>query len=115
MLTEYQPSGFEEKLVVREIAETIWRKNRFKASETQVMEAYSYVKSAAQEEAQKRDVGTAMIQDAAAYGTIPGCLAAEHLLDQRLWKLFDRLKKIQKERKELAGVQVEITQVVPEG
>ncbi len=44
------------------------------------------------------DVGFALQQDAAAYGAIPRCLAAEEVLHRRLWGLFDRLRKTQKRR-----------------
>lgn len=96
LLSEYKPQGFEEKLLVDEIAQTIWRKNRFKAAEAFALHSYSFIKS--QGGMQKGDVGLAIAQDAAAYGTIPRCLAAEDLLDRRLWGLFDRLRKRQKKR-----------------
>jgi hypothetical protein len=96
LLAEYKPLGFEETLLVNEIAQTIWRKNRFKAAEALAIHAYSFFKS--QGEEQKGDVSLAIAQDASACGTIPRCLAAEDLLDRRLWAHFDRLRKIQKKR-----------------
>src|SRR5688572_5808522 len=42
LVTEYGPVGFEEELLISEIAETIWRKNRFKVAEAKVIAAYSY-------------------------------------------------------------------------
>src|SRR5262249_50252277 len=105
LLAEYHPMGFEENLVLTEIGHTIWRKNRFKVGEAQLLDAYSYAKFGTDLDEKKADVGTAMAQDARAYSTIPSCLAAENLLDQRLWKLFDRLKKLQKKRgKALAAI-----------
>jgi hypothetical protein len=97
LLAEYKPIGFEEKLIVQEIGETIWRKNRFKVAEALTLHSYKFFKAELGEE--KGDVGLAMAQDAAAYGTIPRCLASESLLDRRLWALFDRLRKIQKKRR----------------
>ena len=112
LLAEFQPAGFEEMLVVREIADTIWRKNRFKTGEVRLLEAYSYSEFGTGE-FKKGDVGTAMAQEAAAYGTIPSCLAAENLLDPRLWKLFDRLKKLQKKRqKALAAIPAVISEKI---
>jgi hypothetical protein len=71
--------------------------NRYKAAEAQLLDSYSYAKFRAVEE-ERADVGTAMAQDAAAYRAIPTCLASENMLNQRIWKLFDRLKKLQKKR-----------------
>lgn len=96
LLAHYKPVGFEENLIVKEIAETIWRKNRFKSAEALALHSYRVAESEREETA--GDVGFAMSQDAAAYGTVPRCLAAENLLDKRLWSLFDRLRKIQKKR-----------------
>ncbi len=96
LLAEYQPLGFEERLILQEIAETIWRKNRFKAAEGLTLHSYMFFNAGQAQ--QKGDVGFAMAQDAAAYGTIPRCLAAEALLDRRLWGLFDRLRQLQKRR-----------------
>ena len=96
LLAEYKPLGFEETLLVNEIAQTIWRKNRFKAAEALAINAYSFFKS--QGEDQKGDVALAIAQDASACGTIPRCLAARNVLDRRLWGLFDRLRKLQKKR-----------------
>lgn len=96
LLAEYEPVGFEENLLIREITQTIWRKNRFAAAEALAIQASSYVNLEGKEE--QGDVAWAIGQDAGAYGTIPRCLAAEDLLDRRLWRLFDRLRKIQKKR-----------------
>ncbi len=96
LLAEYRPVGFEEKLLVDEIAKTIWRKNRFAAAEALVINSCRYAAVNGQEE--KGDVGFALQQDAAAYGAIPRCLAAEEVLSRRLWTLFDRLRKAQKRR-----------------
>jgi hypothetical protein len=96
LVAEYKPMGFEEYYLLNEIADSIWRKNRFKAGETNAISSYSYHLGAQTEE--KGDIGFAMAQDAGAYGTIPRCLAAEELMDRRVWRLFDRLRKIQKER-----------------
>jgi len=110
---EFQPVGIEENLVLNEIGHTIWRKNRFKVGKPQLMEGYSYAKFAPDRDVEKADVGTAMAQDAAAYGTIPSCLAGENLLDHRLWKLFDRLKKLQKKRgKALVSIPAATTEKV---
>src|SRR5262245_62102233 len=40
LLVYYKPIGFEEKLIVQEIAETIWRKNRFKMAEALSLHSY---------------------------------------------------------------------------
>jgi hypothetical protein len=96
LLAEFKPEGVEENLLVNEIAETRWRKNRFKIAEAKAISAYSYGNFGNGEE--KGDVGFALAQDAGAYGTIPSCLAAEETLDRRLWRHFDRLRRIQKER-----------------
>jgi hypothetical protein len=96
LLAEYKPVGFEEKVIVQEIADTVWRKNRFKSAETLTLHSYRFFRTEKAEA--KGDVGLSMAQDAAAYSTIPRCLAAEDLLDRRLWRLFDRLRKIQKKR-----------------
>jgi hypothetical protein len=96
LLAEYRPEGFEERLIVQEIAEIIWRKNRFKAAEGLTLNAYTFYKSGQVHE--RGNVGLAMAQDAANYATIPRCLAAEDLLDRRLWTMFDRLRKLQKRR-----------------
>ena len=42
LVAEYKPTGFEECYLLNEIADTIWRKNRFKAGETSAISAYSY-------------------------------------------------------------------------
>ncbi len=96
LLAQYNPVGFEEKLIVQEIADTIWRKNRFKAAEALTLRSYMFLENG--QAAEKGDVGYAMAQDASAYSTIPRCLATENLLDRRLWFLFDRLRKKQKKR-----------------
>lgn len=96
LVAEYKPLGFEENLLVSEIAQTIWRKNRFKAAEALAIHSYSFFKH--QGEEHKGDVALALAQDASAYGTIPRCLAAEDVLDRRLWGHFDRLRKLQKKR-----------------
>src|SRR5262245_21260067 len=44
LLAEYRPIGFEEKLLVEEIAQTIWRMNRYKAAEAQLLDSYSYAR-----------------------------------------------------------------------
>jgi hypothetical protein len=97
LFAEYNPRGFEENLIVNEIAETIWCKNRFKIAGVKALQSYRFYTSKQAE--QKGDVGLAMAQDAAAYGTIPRCLAAEDLLYRRLCGLFDRLRKLQKKRR----------------
>ncbi len=96
LVAEYKPEGFEERLIITEIAQTIWRKNRYKVAEALAMHAYSFLKSHG--EPQRGDLALAVAQDAGAYGTIPPCLEAEDLLDRRLWALFDRLRKLQKKR-----------------
>jgi len=96
MFAEYRPMGFEENLLVSEITETIWRKNRFKVAEAKAIDSYRYATFGGEE--RKGDVGLALAQDAGAYGTIPRCLAVEEILDRRLWRLLDRLRKLQKER-----------------
>ncbi len=98
LLTEFNPSGFEETLLVNEIAQVIWRKNRFKLAEAKAIESYSYGDFGKGEE--KGDFGTAIAQDAGAYCSIPRALAAEALLDRRLWKMFDRLRGLQQTRTE---------------
>jgi hypothetical protein len=96
LTAQYQPLGFEEKLLVSEIAKTIWRKNRFESAEALVINSYRYATIDGKEE--KGDIGLALQQDAAGYGVIPSCLAAEEVLHRRLWNLFDRLRKAQKRR-----------------
>ena len=96
LVVEYRPMGFEENLLVREISKTIWRKNRFQTAEAKAIDAFSYAHFEGEEK--KGDVGLALAQDAGAYGTIPRCLAADEMLDRRLWRLFDRLRKRQKKR-----------------
>lgn len=104
LLAEYNPVGFQEKLVVHEIAQTIWRKNRFKAAEAMAIHSYSFFRQEGQEE--RGNAALAIAQDASAYGVIPRCLTAEELLDRRLWKLFDRLTKLQKKRRRSAAEEV---------
>lgn len=94
--THYNPSGFEEQLLVLEIAETIWRKNRFKLAEAKAFETYSYSNFGQGEE--KGDVVTALAQDLGSYSVIPGSLATEETLDRRLWRLIDRLKDLQEKK-----------------
>ena len=96
LLSEYQPLGFEERLLVEEIAKTLWRKNRFESAEALVISSYRYATIEGVEI--KGDVGLALQQDAASYGVVWRCLAAEDILDRRLWRLFSRLRKLQKRR-----------------
>ena len=96
LLAEYQPRGFEERLLVEEIARTLWRKNRFESAEGLVISSYRYAVIDGVEE--KGDVGLALQQDTASYGVVWRCLAAEEVLDRRLWRLFSRLRKVQKRR-----------------
>lgn len=94
---EFRPRGVQEALLVQEIADVIWRKNRYKLAEAKVIEAYSFADFGRGDE--QGDVGLALMQDAGAYRSIPRCLASEEILDRRLWRHFDRLTEIQKERK----------------
>jgi hypothetical protein len=96
LLAEYRPVGFEEKLLVKGIARTIWRQGRFQSAEVLAIHSYSYFKSGGED--LKGDVALAIAQDAAAYGAIPKSLACDEVLDRRLWRLFDRLRKLQKKR-----------------
>ncbi len=68
LLAEYQPRGFEERLLVEEIAKTLWRKNRFESAEGLVISSYRYAVIDGVEE--KGDVGLALQQDAASYGVV---------------------------------------------
>lgn len=101
LLTECQPFGFEETLIVNEIAKVIWRKNRFQAAEAEAIAAYMHGEFGKSNE--RGDVGFALAQDAGSYGVIPKCLAAEEILDRRLWRLFDRLSRLQKQRGFISG------------
>jgi len=97
LLAEFNPEGFEEKLLVQDIAEILLRIGWFRAGEVQAMQQYRFLDYGRGEE--KGDWGTALVQDAGAYGAIPRCLAAEEILDRRLWRYFDRLQKLQARRK----------------
>ena len=96
LIAEYCPSGFEEKFLIEEIAYTILRKSWFKTGEAQLMSNYQYANFGTGDE--EADLGTAIAQDLGAYGAIPRCLAADEILDRRLWRYFDRLRKLQDKR-----------------
>jgi hypothetical protein len=96
LVAEYKPVVLQENILVNEIADTIWRKNRFKSAEARAIESYSYFKSGGED--LRGDVALAIAQDLAAYGTIHKSLASEEVLDRRLWRHFDRLRKLQKKR-----------------
>jgi hypothetical protein len=96
LIAEYQPLGFEEKLLVEEIAKALRRKNRFESAEVLVISPFRYATIDGVEE--KRDVGLALERDADSYGVISQCLVAEDFLDRRLWRLLSRLRKAQQRR-----------------
>jgi len=111
LIAEYHPKGVLESYLVKEIAELIVRKERYKAAEAQTLNAYRYMRVG--HETNVGDFGTALIQDAGAYRAIPSCLAAEDRLSHRLESNFEKLINLQAKRGQVAGTHEQELNVNP--